>query len=443
MYAIETCSQCQLFFCKPSGITHDIYHKQSSCISTFEIKPESILKVFAAFRFRNYRLWFVGQLASLIGTWMQVTAQGYLVFELTHSPVFLGYVGFASGAPSLLTLVGGVVSDRFPRKTILIITQVVMMLLAFILALLTFTGTINSWHIVVMAFALGIANAFDAPARQSIVIDFVDRGHLTNAIALNSTMFNAARAIGPAIAGIAYSQLGAAWCFLLNGFSFLAVILALTMIRVPKQKEKSAHLSAYTDIKEGILFSFRNPLIRILLLIIFVSSVFGLGYITLLPAWAVNILKGDATTVGFMQASQGLGSLAGALTIAALGDFRFKGKFFMIGLFSFPCMLFFFSYVRWLPLVLVGLFIGGFGFMIVFNLANAMLQMVIPNELRGRVMSVYTLGFLGALPIGAIFIGALAEYTSEPTSIFISASLMSIFVLWIWIFHSQTINMEK
>ena len=187
------------------------------------------MKVFAAFRFRNYRLWFVGQLASLIGTWMQATAQGYLVFELTHSPVFLGY--FASGAPSLLTLVGGVVSDRFPRKTILIITQVVMMLLAFILALLTFTGTINSWHIVVMAFALGIANAFDAPARQSIVIDFVDRGHLTNAIALNSTMFNAARAIGPAIAGIAYSQLGAAWCFLLNGFSFLAVIIALTMIR--------------------------------------------------------------------------------------------------------------------------------------------------------------------------------------------------------------------
>ncbi len=397
----------------------------------------STLKIFAALRFRNYRYWFIGQLASLVGTWMQATAQGYLVFELTHSPVFLGYVGFASGAPSILTLVGGVFSDRFSRKSVLIITQIIMMLLAFILSLLTFTGNIDVWHIVLLAFLLGIANAFDAPARQSIVLDLVDKEHLTNAIAMNSSMFNAARAIGPAIAGITYAGLGPAWCFLLNGFSFIAVIIALVFIRIPEIKKNSVNQSTLHDLKEGIAFSLHNPLIRILLLIIFISSIFGLGYVTLVPAWAVNVLKGDASTVGYMQASQGLGSLAGALVIAGLGDFKYRGKLFMLGLLSFPCMLFFLTAIRWLPLVLFGLFVGGFGFMIVFNLSNAMLQQVIPDTLRGRVMSVYTLGFLGAMPIGALFIGTLAEYTSEPFAIFISAGLMALFVIWIWLFHSE------
>jgi MFS family permease len=395
------------------------------------------LKIFAALRFRNYRYWFIGQLASLVGTWMQVTAQGYLVFQLTHSPVFLGYVGFASGAPSILTLVGGVVSDRFPRKTVLIVTQIVMMVLAFILSLLTFTGNISAWHIVGLAFLLGIANAFDAPARQSIVLDLVDKEHLTNAIAMNSSMFNAARAIGPAIAGITYAGLGPAWCFLLNGFSFLAVIIALVFIRIPKIKKNSLSQSTFHDLKEGIAFSFHNPFIRILLLIIFVSSIFGLGYVTLIPAWAVNILKGDASTVGYMQASQGLGSLAGALAIAFLGNFKYRGKLFMLGLLSFPCMLFLFAATRLLPLALLVLFVGGFGFMIVFNLANAILQELVPDTLRGRVMSVYTLGFLGAMPIGALFIGTIAEYTSEPFAIVISAGLMSLFVIWLWFFHSE------
>lgn len=368
---------------------------------------------------------------------MQATAQGYLIFELTHSPVFLGYVGFASGAPSILTLVGGVFSDRFSRRSVLIVTQIIMMLLAFILSLLTFTGNIDAWHIVLLAFLLGIANAFDAPARQSIVLDLVDKEHLTNAIAMNSSMFNAARAIGPAIAGITYAGLGPAWCFLLNGFSFIAVIIALVIIRIPEIKKNSVNQSTLQDLKEGIAFSFHNPLIRILLLIVFISSIFGLGYVTLIPALAVNILKGDASTVGYMQASQGLGSLAGALVIAALGDFKYRGKLFMIGLLSFPSMLFFLTAIRWLPLALLGLFIGGFGFMIVFNLANAMLQQVIPDTLRGRVMSVYTLGFLGALPIGALFIGTLAEYTSEPFAIFISAGFMSLFVIWLWFFHPE------
>lgn len=401
------------------------------------------MKVLAALHFRNYRFWFIGQLASLIGTWMQATAQGYLVFQLTHSPVFLGYVGFAAGVPSLLTLVGGVVSDRFPRKLVLIITQVVMMLLAFILAFLTFTNNIDAWHIIGMAFLLGIANAFDAPARQSIVLDLVDKEHLTNAIALNSSMFNGARAIGPAIAGLAYAAFGPAWCFMLNGFSFLPVIFALMYIHIPHQRKNLSGSSTFHDLKEGVLYSFHNPVIRILFLVIFTSSIFGLGYVTLVPAWAVNILNGDASTVGFMQASQGIGSLVGALTIATLGDFKFKGKLFLFGLTLFPIMLFYFAVIRWLPFVLLGLFIGGFGFMLVFNLANVMLQMVVPNELRGRVMSVYTFGFFGAMPVGSLFIGALAEHTSEPISVLVSAVLMSLFVLWVWISNAKLLKLNN
>jgi MFS family permease len=396
--------------------------------------------MFAALHFRNFRFWFIGQLASLVGTWMQATAQAYLVFELTHSPIFLGYVGFAAGAPSLLTLVGGVVSDRFSKRNILILTQVTMMLLAFTLSALTFMQKIDSWHIVVLAFCLGIANAFDAPARQSIVIDLVDKKHLTNAIALNSSIFNGARAVGPAIAGITYAKFGPAWCFLINGLSFIAVIIALLLIKIPSKKKNPSEVSILDDIKEGISFAFNDRLTIFLMLIIFVTSIIGLGYVTLAPAWAVNILHGNASTVGYMQACHGLGALVGALTIASLGSFDYRGKLLMIGLFIFPCMLFLFTIARYMPFVLFILFIAGYGFMIVFNLTNAMLQSIVPDRLRGRVMSVYTLGFLGAMPIGAMTIGTLAEYTNESMALLSSAILMTFFVVWIWTKHREIYN---
>ncbi|HMV43305.1 MAG TPA: MFS transporter [Leptospiraceae bacterium] len=393
------------------------------------------MKLFGAFRFRNYRLWFIGQLASLIGTWMQATAQGYLIFQLTHSPAYLGYVGFASGFPSLLTLVGGIASDRFSKKNVLLIAQVVMMILAIILSFLTYIEKIEAWHIILLSFFLGIANAFDAPARQSLVSELVDQDHLTNAIALNSSMFNLARTIGPAIAGITYSFLGPAWCFLINALSFLAVILALLLIKTSKRENtKLSQKTVLNDFREGFIFAYENKTVRILLLIIFISSIFGLGYVTLVPAWAVNILKGDASTVGSMQAIQGLGSFLGALFVASIGNIHYRGKLLVYALFSFPFILFIFSVIRFFPLVLVTLFIGGFGFMIVFNLANAIIQRIVPNHLRGRVMSLYTFGFLGALPIGSLFMGTLAEYTSEPFSILVSSACMFIFVIWIWIY---------
>ncbi len=366
---------------------------------------------------------------------MQATAQGYLIFQLTHSPAYLGYVGFASGFPSLLTLVGGIASDRFSKKNVLLIAQVVMMILAIILSFLTYIEKIEAWHIILLSFFLGIANAFDAPARQSLVSELVDQDHLTNAIALNSSMFNLARTIGPAIAGITYSFLGPAWCFLINALSFLAVILALLLIKTSKRENnKLSQKTVLNDFREGFIFAYENKTVRILLLIIFISSIFGLGYVTLVPAWAVNILKGDASTVGSMQAIQGLGSFLGALFVASIGNIHYRGKLLVYALFSFPFILFIFSVIRFFPLVLVTLFIGGFGFMIVFNLANAIIQRIVPNHLRGRVMSLYTFGFLGALPIGSLFMGTLAEYTSEPFSILVSSACMFIFVIWIWIY---------
>ncbi|MGQ0571200.1 MAG: MFS transporter [Armatimonadota bacterium] len=251
-------------------------------------------QTFAALRHPNYRLWFRGQMVSLFGTWMQTTAQGFLVYELTRSPAYLGYVGFAAGAPSwFLTLYGGVVADRVPRRTLLIITQTSMMLLAFLLAGLTFLGLIRPWHIVVLALCLGIANAFDSPARQAFAAELVHREDLTNAIALNAIMFNTGTAVGPAAAGITYAALGPAWCFALNGVSFLAVIGALLGMRIIPGSIRPQRPSALEDLKDGIRYVAAQPVMRTLVGLVAAISLFGISMNTLMPAWAVSILGGD------------------------------------------------------------------------------------------------------------------------------------------------------
>ncbi len=245
------------------------------------ISQPSWQQTFAAFKYRNYRLWFVGQLVSLFGTWMQITAQGYLVFQLTNSPVYLGYVAFASGIPAwLFTLYGGVIADRMSRRALLVITQAAMLVLAFILAMLTFTGWVQPWQIVVLAFLLGIANAFDAPARQAFVLEMVERQDLTNAIALNATMFNAATAVGPAVAGITYAAFGPAWCFTLNGVSFIAIIVALLMMRIKPQAMPARCVSAASDVMEGLRYVVAHPVIRALIGLVGVLSLFGVSLFT-------------------------------------------------------------------------------------------------------------------------------------------------------------------
>ncbi len=353
---------------------------------------------------------------------MQVTAQGYLIFELTQSPAYLGYVGFANGLPAwVFMLVAGVVADRMPRRKLILFTQVAMMALAFLQAGLTFTGHIQPWHILLLALLLGTANAFDVPARQSFVLEMVDREDLTNAIALNGAMFNLAVAVGPAVGGLTYALVGPAWCFTLNGVSFLAFIGALLLMRLGQPAIRARATAPLDDLKEGLRFVAGHAAIRSLIIVTGVMSLFGMTFITLLPAWAVVVLGGDAQTNGLLLSARGLGALAGAIMIASLGRFNFRGRLLTVGTFVFPGLLLVFALVRWLPLALLALVGVGWGFMILFNVANALVQTLSPDELRGRVVSVYTLNFFGLTPIGALLIGSMAEGIGEPASIFICA----------------------
>ena len=396
----------------------------------------SIMEAFASFGHRNYRLWFTGQAASLVGTWMQFTAQGFLVFQLTHSPAFLGYVGFASGAPVwLFALLGGVVSDRMSLRNLLLITQTTMMILAFVLAALTFFGHIQPWHIVLLAFGLGVANAFDAPARQAFVIELVGREDLSNAIALNSTMFNLGTAVGPAIAGVVYAVLGPAWCFTINGVSFIAVISALLMMQLKPQPPRVRTGSAFDDLKDGLRYVASHPTIRILISATMVTTIFGMSFAVLLPAWSVKILGGDSTTNGFLLSARGAGSLIGAFMIASLARIKIKGKLLTLGSLLFPVLLLVWSAMHWLPLSLLVLVGVGWSTMLVLNISNILGQLHVPDQLRGRVMSIYTLGVMGMFPLGALLSGTVAEVIGEPTTVALGALVAIAFggVLWLYV----------
>lgn len=384
-------------------------------------------QTFTALGYRNYRLWFAGQTVSLMGTWMQMTAQGFLVYELTRSTAYLGYVAFAFGIPPwLFMLYAGVVADRVSRRKLMIATQSCMMALACVLATLTFLGTIAAWHIIGLAFLLGTCNAFDAPARLAFVLELVDRDDLTNAIALNSSMFNLASAVGPAVAGIAYAEVGPAWCFAANAASFIAVLAALIAIR-PKEQKVSTSRSALADFREGLGFAFSDRHVRVLLGLVTVTAVFGISFATLVPAWAVRVLGGDATTNGFLQSARGVGALAGALLIASLGRFEYRGRLLTAATFGFPLTLLIFAEIRtvWLSLVAVGLV--GVGLIVTMNLCNSLVQTLAPDHLRGRVMSIYSLSFFGFMPVGGLLAGAAAEHVGEPLTVAIGASIVLLF----------------
>ncbi len=392
---------------------------------------------FAALQFPNYRLWFQGQIVSLFGTWMQTTAQGFLIYELTHSPAYLGYVGFASGVPAwLLTLYGGVVADRVSRRTLLIITQTAMMIFAFVLAALAFLHLVQPWHVVLLSFALGAANAFDAPARQAFVGEMVDRDYLTNAIALNATMFHTATAIGPAVAGVTYALFGPAWCFTINGVSFIAVIIALQTMKL-KPQEHLAGDGGEGQFKEGILYVVRHDLIRVIIGIVALNSMFTLSLTTLIPAWAVKILGGDATTNGFLNSARGMGSLMGALAIAALGRITYRGKLVMFGSFLAPILLLVFATVHWFPVSLAVMAGIGVGTIMVMNLANALVQTSTPEHLRGRVMGAYTWIFFGFMPIGALWSGELAARLGLAETVIINGLVALAAAVAIWVFFPK------
>jgi MFS family permease len=403
----------------------------------------SIAQTFSAFRHYNYRLWFAGQLISLIGTWMQNTAQGYLVYTLTGSAAYLGYLGFVSGIPSwLFMLYGGVVADRVPRRTLMIITQSAMMVLAFILAGLVFANMVQPWHIVVLAFLLGIANAFDMPARQSFVLEMVAREDMTNAIAMNATMFNAGVIIGPAIAGVTYAVLGPGWCFTINGISFIAVIIALALMRIKPLPAAAPHITALSALKDSLHYVKSERLVQTLIISVLVLNVFGFGLITLMPAWAVSVLRGDVTTNGLLLSARGIGAMVGGLAIAALAARGIRGKMWSISSFLLPLVLFGFAATRWLPLSLVLMAGMGLALIAIMNNSNAMVQSRVPDELRGRVMALYSLMMMGGMPVGALMVGVLAERTSEPLAVMAGAAVLLIFAAWLWLKRPEIRRME-
>jgi MFS family permease len=365
---------------------------------------------------------------------MQRTAQGFLIFELTKSPIYLGYVGFAYGIPSwLFMLYGGVVADRFPRRKILLIAQIWMMVLAFILAGLTFTKLIQPWQIILLAFLLGCANAFDAPARQAFVTELVDRRDLTNAIALNSSMINTATVIGPAVAGLIYALFGPAWCFTINGLTFIAVIIALLLMKLAPFQPVVHAVSIVQEIREGFTFSAQKPIIRSTILNLGIISLAGLGFVTLLPVWAVEVLGGDATTNGYLHTARGLGALSGALLVASIGQTFSKGKLFTIGTFVMPIFLLLFSYTNFFPGSFITLLGVGWGFMVIINLSNTLVQINVTDELRGRVMGIFTFTFFGLMPIGALVNGAIADRFGASMTVQINAIILLItaFILFI------------
>ena len=383
-------------------------------------------QTFSSLQHPNFRLWFGGQIVSLIGTWMQATAQGYLVYELTASPMMLGIVGFANGIPVwLFSLFAGTVADHISRRKMLLITQGSMMVLAFILAVLTFSGTVRAWHIILLALLLGTANAYDAPGRQSFVVDLVPKQELTNAIALNSSVFNLGTIIGPAAAGLVYAWLGPGWCFTINGLSFIAVLLALALMKIAaKPPLRPAQGSLAHTLTEGVRYSFKDANIRVLLVMLTASAVFGFGLLALMPAWATGVLGGDVRTNGLLLSARGLGSLSAALMIAYLGARIIRGRLWSIGSLVMPVSLLLFALFRLLPVSLLMLVLMGWSLMTVVNLTNALIQTHVPDELRGRVMSVYILLFQGGFPIGSLVAGWLAGLTSEALAVFVFASVL-------------------
>ena len=370
-----------------------------------------------ALRHRNFQLFFGGQLLSLTGTWMQTTAQAWLVYRMTKSALLLGSVGFASQIPVFLVApIGGITADRRNRQRLVIATQTASMILAGILAWLTISGRVQVWHIFVLAALLGVVNAFDIPGRQSFLVDMVGKEDLMNAIALNSSMFNGARVIGPAIAGILVARIGEGWCFAANAISYIAVIVGLLLMKV-QSPPRASKQSPIEDIIEGFRWVNQTKVIRALLLLIGLVSLVGMPYTVLMPVFADQILHGGARELGILMGATGVGALFGALTLAAKTGVTGLGRWVTITCATLGISLFLFSFSTsfWLSAAL--LLPAGYSMMLQMACSNTLIQTMVPDQLRGRVMSLYSMMFMGMAPFGAFFGGALAHRIGAPITV--------------------------
>ena len=386
--------------------------------------PKGLRLIFRGLYHRNYRLFFGGQGISLIGTWMQQIAMSWLVYRLTNSAFLLGVIGFSSQICSFIfSPFAGVISDRWNRHRILVVTQSLAMVQAFILASLTLMGVVAVHHLVILAIFLGLVNAFDMPTRQAFVVEMVEkREDLGNAIALNSFLFNGARLVGPSIAGILISILGEGMCFLLNGLSFLAVIIALLAMKTTPNKRESERTQVWRGLKEGFIYAFGFQPIRSILLFLGLISLVGMANTTLMPVFAKDILHGGPHTYGFLMGAIGAGAIIGAIFLASRRSVLGLGRIIVIasGIFGIGLISFSLSHILWLSFFLLSL--TGFGTMVHMASSNTILQTMVDDDKRGRVMSLYTMAFMGMAPFGSLVGGSLAGRIGAPYTLIIAGT---------------------
>ncbi len=375
-----------------------------------------------ALQYRNFQLFFSGQLISLIGTWMQNVAQAWLVYRLTKSSILLGSIGFAGQIPVfLMAPVGGIVADRYSRRHVVIATQTASMLLAFALAAMVLTGvftkTVEIRCIFALSALLGVVNAFDIPARQSFIVDMVGRADLMNAIALNSSMFNASRVVGPAVAGLLVAYIGEGWCFFANGVSYIAVIIGLILMDVKAHRPVVQAGSPLSNVIEGFRFVLQNPPIHAILILLGIVSLTGMPYSVLMPIFADTILHGGPKALGTLMGGTGVGALTAALLLASRRNLKGLSRWVAISATAFGAGMVVFSFSRtyWLSIVL--LVPVGFSMMIEMGSSNTLIQSMVPDRLRGRVMSVYSMMFMGMAPLGSLLAGASADRLGAPWTV--------------------------
>jgi MFS family permease len=381
-------------------------------------------QAFTAFRHRNYRIFFSGQIISLIGTWLQSTAEGWLVYSLSGSSVALGLIRFSNMLPfALLALFGGIAADRRSKREILLYTQTASMLLALALAGLVYFGAIQVWHVAAIGCLLGIVNAFDVPARQSFVVELVGREDLINGIALNSSMFNLARVVGPAVAGLLIGAVGIAGCFLINAISYIAVIIGYGLLKLPKFEPKNEHPPILDAIREAFRFIAANGPLRAIMILVSTFSLFGISFVVLMPVFAKDVLHGDAKSFGILMACNGCGALIGGISLASFGNRFPRRTLIYTGLYGCCSFLILFALSSLFALSCAFLVCAGFFMIIFLATANTATQLRSPDELRGRIMGFYSLSFLGTSSIGSLISGLLAKVFSAPTAVITGASI--------------------
>ena len=403
---------------------------------------EKLLKAFPAFRHRDYQLYFFGQFISLIGTWLQMVAQGYLVYDLTHSALWVGITFALNSIPvTLFVLFGGVIVDRFSKKKILIFTQIASLIFALILGFLTILDIVTVLQICVFSFLLGTVTAIDMPARQAFMNDIVDRKELSSSIALNAGMFNMARVVGPLIAGILIGLIGEGGAFIVNSLSFIAPMITLFFMKSHIHKA-IPHIHPLKAIKEGISYSVKHEIIRDLMIFAGLNALFGWSYITILPVVNDEVFHKGAYELSYLYASAGIGSVLGTIIVSSLSHKIRPSQFILGGLILFAVSLFAFSLTTNLYLALVFLFFSGLGLVMHFSMMTSTIQHTSPPQILGRVMSVYTFMFMGLSPLGSLQVGFIAENLGSPMALRISAVIMLIWAVFNFIRNKKLKDIE-